>query len=155
MDEEKIMKIKETKKNQENQNKFLIEIETNSSNIELEELLIKWGSLGQKSKENEINFEKHILKKLKSDGLSVEKSKIKLFEIKTQKMNRDEKDKNVIILNKELEKLNKEVSTLENNLSFFSEKSKENKLLNKVHKDIEKNKLHIQNIIYQKKILRN
>ncbi len=155
MDEEKIMKIKETKKNQENQNKFLIEIETNSSNIELEELLIKWGSLGQKSKENEINFEKHILKKLKSDGLSVEKSKIKLFEIKTQKMNRDEKDKNIIILNKELEKLNKEVSTLENNLSFFSEKSKENKLLNKVHKDIEKNKLHIQNIIYQKKILRN
>ena len=70
-------------------------------------------------------------------------------------MNRDEKNKNIIILNKELEKLNKEVSTLENNLSFFNEKSKENKLLNKVHKDIEKNKLHIQNIIYQKKILRN
>ena len=155
IDEEKVIKIQEIKKNQENQNKFIKEIEINSSNINLEELLKKWESLGQKSKENEIKFEKYILKKLKSDGLSVEQSKIKLFEIKTQTMSSNEKDKKILILNKELEKLNKEVSTLENNLSFFNEKSKENKMLNKVYKDIEKNKLNIQNIISQKKLLKN
>ena len=155
IDEEKVIKIQEIKKNQENQNKFIREIEINSSNINLEELLKKWESLGQKSKENEIKFEKYILKKLKSDGLSVEQSKIKLFEIKTQTMSSNEKDKKILILNKELEKLNKEVSTLENNLSFFNEKSKENKMLNKVYKDIEKNKLNIQNIISQKKLLKN
>ena len=155
IDEEKVIKIQEIKKNQQNQNKFIREIEINSSNINLEELLKKWESLGQKSKENEIKFEKYILKKLKSDGLSVEQSKIKLFEIKTQTMNSNEKDKKILILNKELDKLNKEVSTLENNLSFFNEKSKENKMLNKVYKDIEKNKLNIQNIISQKKLLKN
>ena len=155
IDEEKDIKVQEIKKNQENQNKFIREIEINSSNINLEELLKKWESLGQKSKENEIKFEKYILKKLKSDGLSVEQSKIKLFEIKTQTMSSNEKDKKILILNKELEKLNKEVSTLENNLSFFNEKSKENKMLNKVYKDIEKNKLNIQNIISQKKLLKN
>tara|TARA_B110000438_G_scaffold61458_1_gene61730 strand:+ start:15066 stop:16475 length:1410 start_codon:yes stop_codon:yes gene_type:complete len=155
IDEEKVIKIREIKKNQENQNKFIREIEINSSNINLEELLKKWESLGQKSKENEIKFEKYVLKKLKSDGLSVEQSKIKLFEIKTQTMSSNEKDKKILILNKELEKLKKEVSTLENNLSFFNEKSKENKMLNKVYKDIEKNKLNIQNIISQKKLLKN
>jgi len=155
IDEEKVIKVQEIKKNQENQNKFIREIEINSSNINLEELLKKWESLGQKSKENEIKFEKYILKKLKSDGLSVEQSKIKLFKIKTQTMSSNEKDKKILILNKELEKLNKEVSTLENNLSFFNEKSKENKMLNKVYKDIEKNKLNIQNIISQKKLLKN
>ena len=155
IDEEKVIKIREIKKNQKNQNKFIREIEINSSNINLEELLKKWESLGQKSKENEIKFEKYVLKKLKSDGLSVEQSKIKLFEIKTQTMSSNEKDKKILILNKELEKLKKEVSTLENNLSFFNEKSKENKMLNKVYKDIEKNKLNIQNIISQKKLLKN
>ena len=37
----------------------------------------------------------------------------------------------------------------------MTEKSKENKLLNKFHKDIEKNKKLIENIIFQIKLLKN
>ena len=141
--------------NQEKQNNFLKDIELNLSKINVDEIFMKWHKLG--SKNNDINnrFEKIINKILQDSGLSSEDSKIKLFEFKTQVMDDNEKNKKIINLNKQLEVLNKEVSTLENNLSFFNEKSKENKLLNKFHKDIEKNKKLIENIIFQIKLLKN
>ncbi|MBC8300665.1 MAG: hypothetical protein H8E55_33490 [Pelagibacterales bacterium] len=80
---------------------------------------------------------------------------MKIFEIKSNTMNNVEKNKKTSKLIQELDNLKKELSTLENNLSFFNEKSKENKLLNKVHKDIKKNKEQINNITSQIKILKN
>ena len=80
---------------------------------------------------------------------------MKIFEIKSDTMNNVEKNKKTSKLIQELDNLKKELSTLENNLSFFNEKSKENKLLNKVHKDIKTNKEQINNITSQIKILKN
>ena len=51
-------------------------------------------------------------------------------------MTDDQKSKEILIINKELNILQKEYANLNNNLSFFNEKSKENKLLNKVHSNI-------------------
>ncbi len=155
IDEEKANKIIEIKNNEEKQNNFLKDIELNLSKINVDEIFMKWNELGSKNKDINNRFEKIINKILQDSGLSSEDSKIKLFEFKTQVMDDNEKNKKIINLNKELEVLNKEVSTLENNLSFFNEKSKENKLLNKFHKDIEKNKKLIENIIFQIKLLKN
>ena len=115
----------------------------------------KWKQLGSKKDDIENQFEKVVLNIIKSSGLNEENSRTKLFEFKSQIMDSVEKNKKISILNKELDILKKEVSTLENNLSFFNEKSKESELLNKVHKDIKKNKKQIEKIIAQKKILKN
>ena len=154
MDEDKLNKIKETQKNLESQIKFLKKITVKNSDLNTDDLFKQWADLGLKSREIELKFEETILKIFKSNGLNIEDSKIKLFETKIQTMDDNEKNKKIIILNKEQELLKKEMSTLENNLSFFDEKSKENKLLNKVYSDIEKNKKRIDRINLQKKILK-
>tara|TARA_B110000027_G_C15973315_1_gene235286 strand:- start:220 stop:687 length:468 start_codon:yes stop_codon:yes gene_type:complete len=154
MDEDKLNKIKETQKNLESQIKFLKKITVKNSDLNTDELFKQWADLGLKSREIELKFEETILEIFKSNGLNIEDSKIKLFETKIQTMDDNEKNKKIIILNKEQELLKKEMSTLENNLSFFNEKSKENKLLNKVYSDIEKNKKRIDKINLQKKLLK-
>jgi hypothetical protein len=154
MDEDKLNKIKETQKNLESQIKFLKKITVKNSDLNTDDLFKQWADLGLKSREIELKFEETILEIFKSNGLNIEDSKIKLFETKIQTMDDNEKNKKIIILNKEQELLKKEMSTLENNLSFFNEKSKENKLLNKVYSDIEKNKKRIDRINLQKKILK-
>ena len=58
-------------------------------------------------------------------------------------------------LNKKLEILKKELSLLENNISFFNDKSNENKILDKSRKEIEKKKIEIESIIQQKVMLNN
>ena len=50
-------------------------------------------------------------------------------------------------------KLKKELTQQENNLLFFNDKSKENKLLKSVHLKIENQKLEIEKIINTKKKL--
>ena len=77
------------------------------------------------------------------------------MEIKSDTMNDTEKDKKKKELIKKLDDLKKELSTLENNLSFFNDKSKENTLLNKVYKDIDKNKEQINSINSQINILKS
>ncbi len=154
MDEDKLNKIKEIKENQESQIKFLKNMKVENPKLNTDDLLKQWADLGLKSKEIDLKFEESILKIFKSNGLNIEDSKTKLFETKIQTMNDNDKNKKIISLNKEQELLKKQVSTLENNLSFFNEKSKENKLLNKVYNDIEKNKKRIDKINLQKKLLR-
>ena len=155
VDSEKENKLTELKKNEEKQKKFINSIQDKSQENNLDEILKKWKQLGSKKEDVENQFEKVILKIIKSSGLNEENSRTKLFEFKSQIMDSVEKNKKISILNQELDVLKKEVSTLENNLSFFNEKSKESELLNKVHKDIAKNKKQIEKIIAQKKILKN
>ena len=154
MDEDKLNKIKEIKENQESQIKFLKNMKVENPKLNTDDLLKQWADLGLKSQEIDLKFEESILKIFKSNGLNIEDSKTKLFETKIQTMNDNDKNKKIISLNKEQELLKKQVSTLENNLSFFNEKSKENKLLNKVYNDIEKNKKRIDKINLQKKLLK-
>ena len=70
-------------------------------------------------------------------------------------MNAVEKNKKTTELIQELDNLKKKLSTLENNLSFFNEKSKGNILLDKVHKDIKENKEKISLITSQINILKS
>ncbi|MDG1974232.1 MAG: DUF349 domain-containing protein [Flavobacteriaceae bacterium] len=155
VDSEKENKLTELKNNEEKQKKFINSIQSKSQENNLDEILKKWKQLGSKKDDIENQFEKVVLKIIKSSGLNEENSRTKLFEFKSQIMDSVEKNKKISILNKELDILKKDVSTLENNLSFFNEKSKESELLNKVHKDIKKNKKQIEKIIAQKKILKN
>jgi hypothetical protein len=155
VDSEKENKLTELKNNEEKQKKFINSIQSKSQENNLDEILKKWKQLGSKKDDIKNQFEKVVLNIIKSSGLNEENSKTKLFEFKSQIMDSVEKNKKISILNQELDILKKEVSTLENNLSFFNEKSKESELLNKVHKDIEKNKKGIEKIIAQIKILKN
>tara|TARA_B100001063_G_scaffold246925_1_gene288562 strand:- start:2289 stop:3698 length:1410 start_codon:yes stop_codon:yes gene_type:complete len=155
VDSEKENKLTELKNNEEKQKKFINSIQSKSQENNLDEILKKWKQLGSKKDDIENQFEKVVINIIKSSGLNEENSRTKLFEFKSQIMDSVEKNKKISILNKELDILKKEVSTLENNLSFFNEKSKESELLNKVHKDIKKNKKQIEKIIAQKKILKN
>ena len=155
VDSEKENKLTELKYNEEKQKKFINSIQSKSQENNLDEILKKWKQLGSKKDDIENQFEKVVLNLIKSSGLNEENSRTKLFEFKSQIMDSVEKNKKISILNHELDILKKEVSTLENNLSFFNEKSKESELLNKVHKDIEKNKKGIEKIIAQIKILKN
>ena len=157
IDEEKVNKLKESKKYKASQNKFLKELENDKSKkeIDIKNLINTWKEIGKADLENELKFEKTIIKILVSKGFNKEESKIKFFEIKSKTMNNKEKDKKINELIKELDILKKQLSTLENNLSFFNEKSKENTLLNKVYKDIDKNKEQINSINSQINILKS
>ena len=157
IDEEKVNKLKESKKYKASQNKFLKELENDKSKkeIDIKNLINTWKEIGKADLENELKFEKTIIKILVSKGFNKEESKMKFFEIKSKTMNNKEKDKKINELIKELDILKKQLSTLENNLSFFNEKSKENTLLNKVYKDIDKNKEQINSINSQINILKS
>jgi len=156
IDEKKANKLKESKKAKASRNKFLKEVENDKSKkeIDIKNLMNTWKELGRADLENELKFEKTIIKVLVSKGFNKEESKMKFFEVKLKTMTNAEKNKKTNELIKELDNLKKQLSTLENNLSFFNEKSKENTLLNKVYKDIDKNKEQINSITSQINILR-
>ena len=153
-EEKKKNQISKLKSYEREQNKFLKNIRNNISKLDIKEILTKWEKLGFKNKEIETQFENILIKILKHSGLNIEDSNNKLFELRVSLMDTNKKNNELINLNKEKDLLIKEISILENNLSFFNKKSKESKLLNKVHEDIKVHKKRIENIIYQKKILK-
>ena len=65
-------------------------------------------------------------------------------------MSYDQKKSEVYKINLILDKLNKDLTQQENNLLFFNDKSKENKLLKKVHLKIKNQKLEIEKLIFEK-----
>ena len=69
-------------------------------------------------------------------------------------MNQTQKDSEIYSLNKKLELLKKELTILENNISFFNDNSKENKMLDNSRNEIKKKKIEIEFIIQQKYILK-
>jgi len=153
-EEKKKNQISKLKSSEREQNKFLKNIRNNISKLDIKEILTKWEKLGFKNKEIETQFENILIKILKHSGLNIEDSNNKLFELRVSLMDTNKKNNELINLNKEKDLLIKEISILENNLSFFNKKSRESKLLNKVHEDIKVHKKRIENIIYQKKILK-
>jgi hypothetical protein len=70
-------------------------------------------------------------------------------------MSSDQINEEINTINQRLDVLKKELVQQENNLSFFNEESKENKLLEKVHRKIDKNKIEIENLNKMKKNLLN
>jgi hypothetical protein len=65
-------------------------------------------------------------------------------------MSYDQKKSEVYKLNLRLDKLKKDLTQQENNLLFFNDKSKENKLLKTVHLKIKNQKLEIEKLIIEK-----
>jgi len=86
-------------------------------------------------------------------GLNEEESQNKLSEMKSKFMSNDQKQSEVFKLNFKLDKLKKDLTQQENNLLFFNDKSKENKLLKTVHLKIKKQQLEIEKLITEKKDL--
>lgn len=84
------------------------------------------------------------------NNLEIEKI---ITEIKAKCMNSDQINQEINTINQRLDILKKELVQQENNLSFFKEESKENKLLEKVRKKINKNKIEIENLNKMKKSL--
>jgi hypothetical protein len=70
-------------------------------------------------------------------------------------MSSDQINEEINTINQRLDVLKKELVQQENNLSFFNKESKENKLLEKVHRKIDKNKIEIENLNKMKKSLLN
>ena len=99
-------------------------------------------------------FEK-IKNLLIKEGFKEEESQIKINEMKSKFMSIDQKKSQVYKLNSNLEKLKKDLIQQENNLLFFNDKSKENKLLEAVHLKIKNQKSEIEKLINQKKDLLN
>jgi hypothetical protein len=153
-EEKKKNQISELKSLEREQYKFLKYIENNISQLEIKEILTKWKNLGFKNKEIETKFDNILIKIVEHSELNIEDSNNRLFELRLSLMDNNKKNKELLNLNNEMDVLNKKIAVLENNLSFFNKKSKESKLLNKVHEDIRVHKKRIENIIYQKKILK-
>jgi hypothetical protein len=105
------------------------------------------------STENETKFYKKIKKILKDLGLNSKDIDDKISELKSKLMSSEQKNTEIHNINSKLELLNKELAQQENNLSFFNEKSKENKIFNKVHEKIKKNKKEIDLLKNHKKKL--
>ena len=70
--------------------------------------------------------------------------------MKSKFMSYDQKKSEVYKLNLRLDKLKKDLTQQENNLLFFNDKSKENKLLKTVHLKIKNQKLEIEKLIIEK-----
>ena len=88
-----------------------------------------------------IIFPLFLLTKNKYPSFEIEN---KISDIKSKLMSADQKNIELKNINNKIDSLKKEVSQQENNLSFFNENSKENKLLKTVHDKIKKNKNELE-----------
>ena len=150
----KNIKTKENKKSEIKQNKLIQDLEKfNGELVGLENIFKEYFSVNKISSENEKIFFEKIKTQLIKQGLKEEESQNKLNEMKSKFMSEDQKNSEIYNLNLKLDKLKKELTQQENNLLFFNDKSKENKLLKSVHLKIENQKLEIEKIINTKKKL--
>ena len=150
----KTLKSKELIKNEEEQIKILKKIENFDKKDDINILIEDWKKTGNISSGNEIEFNKRVKKVFIKSGLTEKDSIEKLLKIKIGSMNQSQKDSEINTLNKKLEILKKELTLLENNISFFNDKLKENKMLDKSRNEIQSKKNEIETLIQQKNILK-
>ena len=129
--------------------------EFDGDSIELENVCKEYLSINKINSEKEKLFFEKIKNLLIKEGFKEEESQIKINEMKSKFMSIDQKKSQVYKLNSNLEKLKKDLIQQENNLLFFNDKSKENKLLEAVHLKIKNQKSEIEKLINQKKDLLN
>ena len=147
----KNIKTKENKKSEIKQNKLIQDLEKfNGELVGLENIFKEYFSVNKISSENEKIFFEKIKTQLIKQGLKEEESQNKLNEMKSKFMSYDQKKSEVYKLNLRLDKLKKDLTQQENNLLFFNDKSKENKLLKTVHLKIKNQKLEIEKLIIEK-----
>ncbi len=145
---------KEKKELNKNQNTIIANLDKfNGKEKDMEIVVEEFLSIKNLNSEIENKFFKKIKKILIDFGNKSENIEDKIAEIKSKLMTSDQKNIEIKNINEKLELLNKELTQQENNLSFFDEKSKENKILKKVHDKIKKNKNEIDSLNTHKKKL--
>ena len=147
----KNLKTKENKEFELKQNKLIEDVEKFSGElVGLEKIFEEYFLNNKLSSEKEKIFFDKIKTQLIKQGLKEEESQNKLNEMKSKFMSYDQKKSEVYKLNLRLDKLKKDLTQQENNLLFFNDKSKENKLLKTVHLKIKNQKLEIEKLIIEK-----
>ena len=147
----KNLKTKENKQFELKQNKLIEDVEKFSGElVGLEKIFEEYFLNNKLSSEKEKIFFDKIKTQLIKQGLKEEESQNKLNEMKSKFMSYDQKKSEVYKLNLRLDKLKKDLTQQENNLLFFNDKSKENKLLKTVHLKIKNQKLEIEKLIIEK-----
>jgi len=147
----KNLKTKENKQFELKQNKLIEDVEKFSGElVGLEKIFEEYFLNNKLSSEKEKIFFDKIKTQLIKQGLKEEESQNKLNEMKSKFMSYDQKKSEVYKLNLRLDKLKKDLTQQENNLLFFNDKSKKNKLLKTVHLKIKNQKLEIEKLIIEK-----
>ena len=147
----KNLKTKENKQFELKQNKLIEDVEKFSGElVGLEKIFEEYILNNKLSSEKEKIFFDKIKTQLIKQGLKEKESQNKLNEMKSKFMSYDQKKSEVYKLNLRLDKLKKDLTQQENNLLFFNDKSKENKLLKTVYLKIKNQKLEIEKLIIEK-----
>jgi hypothetical protein len=156
LNEKKNFNSKELIKSNEKQESIIEKLNSFSGKQkDLEKIIENFILIGISSSKNEKIFYNKINSLFLNLGLNNLEIEKLITEIKTKCMSSDQINEEINTINQRLDVLKKELVQQENNLSFFNEESKENKLLEKVHRKIDKNKIEIENLNKMKKSLLN
>jgi hypothetical protein len=156
LNEKKNFNSKELIKSNEKQESIIEKLNSFSGKQkDLEKIIENFILIGISSSKNEKIFYSKINSLFLNLGLNNLEIEKLITEIKTKCMSSDQINEEINTINQRLDVLKKELVQQENNLSFFNEESKENKLLEKVHRKIDKNKIEIENLNKMKKNLLN
>tara|TARA_B100001057_G_scaffold436054_1_gene466810 strand:- start:422 stop:1915 length:1494 start_codon:yes stop_codon:yes gene_type:complete len=104
--------------------------------LNINETFDGWNNFLTKHVDSERKFFEIMKIYLKAEGLNENEIEIKFFDQKIKRMNDKEKKNEKISLNRKLKEFEKELSIIENNFSFFNDKSKQNILLKKIKMDL-------------------
>jgi hypothetical protein len=144
LNEKKNFNSKELIKSNEKQESIIEKLNSFSGKQkDLEKIIENFILIGVSSSKNEKIFYNKINSLFLNLGLNNLEIEKLITEIKTKCMSSDQINEEINTINQRLDVLKKELVQQENNLSFFNEESKENKLLEKVHRKIDKNKIEI------------
>ena len=156
LNEKKNFNSKELIKSTEKQESIIDKLNSFSGKQkDLEKIIENFILIGVSNSKNEKIFYNKINSLFLNLGLNNLEIEKLITEIKTKCMSSDQINEEINTINQRLDVLKKELVQQENNLSFFNEESKENKLLEKVHRKIDKNKIEIENLNKMKKSLLN
>lgn len=156
LNEKKNFNSKELIKSNEKQESIIEKLNSFSGKQkDLEKIIENFILIGVSNSKNEKIFYDKINSLFLNLGLNNLEIEKLITEIKTKCMSSDQINEEINTINQRLDVLKKELVQQENNLSFFNKESKENKLLEKVHRKIDKNKIEIENLNKMKKSLLN
>ena len=150
----KNIESKENKEFVRKQNQLIEELDKFKGKLnDLEDIIKEYLSINKINSDKEKLFFEKIKNHLIRKGINENESQNKINEMKSKFMSNDQKKSEIYKLNLKLDKLKKDLIQQENNLLFFKDNSKENKLLNTVHLKIKNQKIEIERIINNKKNL--
>lgn len=113
-----------------------LEVRISEGNIDLSKVISDWNGFSKTEKELEERFLTILEIYLKKQNLDQKEIDNKIFDLRTDRMSDSEKKAEKKDLKKELDFNRKQLSTFENNISFFNNKTKQKSILKNVSKDL-------------------